>query len=104
LSGNSKGPYSSIVAEAHRVLDHLEAIRAKASLALRARNSAASVQDFYLARIGVWDEHDDILELEFQPVDRPVLERDLRVYWPGEDELGDHHIVFRAQRFEYGEG
>jgi hypothetical protein len=103
LSGSPKGPYAAIVAQVHRVLDHLEAITAKASLPLRERNSAASMQDFYLFRIGVWDEHDDILELELQPVDQPVLETDLTVYWPGEDELADHHIVFRARRFDYGE-
>lgn len=97
LSGDSRAPFASLVAEVHRALDHLEKIAAKANRELGQRAGAPSFADFYLARVSDWDEHDNILELVLLPIAQAVLDRDLTIFWPGDDELGDHHVVFRAR-------
>ncbi len=96
LSGDSRGPYSGLLAQTHRVLDALETIGDKANALLRDCGDSCSFRDFYLARIVDWDQHDDILELEFLPIDGSMTVSELRIYWPDEDELANHHVVLRA--------
>ncbi len=98
LSGDSRGPYSGLLAQTYRVLDALDAIGDKANAWLVGCGDRGSFRDFYLSRISDWDQHDEILELEFLPVDESIsIGSDRRIYWPGEDEFINHHVVLRAR-------
>lgn len=97
LSGDSRGPYSGLLAQTHRVLDALEAIGDKANARLRNCGDSGSFRDFYLSGISDWDQHDEILELEFLPVDGSrLIGSDRTIDWPDEDEFTNHHVVLRA--------
>ena len=98
LSGDLKSPDRELLEELHRVVRGLARIETKADLELRKLNERASFRNFYLSSIGDWERHDSILQLEFVPVDRSVLDHDLVVDWPIRDGAADgqHRLQFRA--------
>ncbi|MDQ3364028.1 MAG: hypothetical protein M3680_01170 [Myxococcota bacterium] len=100
LSGDSRGPYAGLLAQTHRVLDALGAIGDKADARLRDHGDSGSFRDFYLSAIFDWDQHDEILELEFRPLDPSCISMnsDRMLCWPDDDELMNHHVVLRAER------
>lgn len=95
LSGSTTGPANHLVAASHRVLDDFAGIATKANAALSRRGAACSFEDFDLVSVGDWDEVDEILQLELVPRGDSGLQTDLTIYWPADDELSDHHVVFR---------
>lgn len=99
LSGDSRGPYAGLLAQTHRVLDALGAIGDKADALLRDRGDRGSFHDFYLSAIFDWDQVDEIIELEFRPLDASILliNSDRTICWPEDDELMNHHVVLRAE-------
>lgn len=95
LSGCTTGPADHLVEATHRVLDDFAGIATKSNAALSRKSAAVSFEDFDLVSIGDWDEVDGILQLELVPRGHSGLQTDLTIYWPGDDELSDHHVVFR---------
>ena len=95
LSGTTAGPANHLVEATDRVLDDLAEIATKASAALARRGAAGSFDDFDLVSISDWDEVDGILQLALVPRGDSGLLTDLRIYWPADDQLSDHHVVFR---------
>lgn len=96
LSGDGQGPVRDLVVHIHRVMDDLARIAEKANRALSSRGAAGSFGDFDLVSVGDWDQVDEILQLDLVPRGASVLDADLTIYWPGDDELADHHVVLRA--------
>ncbi len=95
LSGNEEGPWQGLLEASAMVIDHLDAIESHANTALAQRNIPATFADFRLTCISDWNEPDDILQLEFVPLGEPKLDDSLEFYWPGDDCLMNHHLVFR---------
>lgn len=98
VSGSPAGPDPHLLAAIYRVLDELESIAVKANERLERIAPGATLKDFYLSRIGDWEQVDEILQVELRPRGESVLQDDVTIYWPGDDELSNHHLVLRAVR------
>jgi hypothetical protein len=81
----------------NRVLDGLESISERADAELKKTAEGRSITEFYLSSISIWDEADQLLQLEFSPLDQPTSDDfvDLEFYWPEDDEFTNHHIKIR---------
>lgn len=104
LSGDSAQPYASLLAETHRVLDHLASLTRAAAVELAKSAARGSIEQLYFSDLGDWDEHDDVLQLELSPVAEPILVTDVRFEWSCGGPK--HLVVLRANdgpRIEQGQ-
>lgn len=94
--GDPQGPRADLLALLHRVLDGLEEIELDVNRAIERQGARGSLANFHLHSIGVWDEVDDVLQLDFHPIGTPILEREVELHWPDDSPNGGHRIVLRG--------
>jgi hypothetical protein len=97
LGGDSAAPRQGLRDKLYQLLDALEKISEHADRKLRERVEARSISEFYLSSISVWDEADELFQLEFSPRKQAATKSffELEFYWPENDEFTNHHIVIR---------
>lgn len=89
LSGDLAGPYARDLEMLYQILDELVAITTMAELEIEKRGSRASLADFHLQSVSVWDDVDDIFQVDFVPVCEPTLASEVEFLWH------EHRVLLR---------
>ncbi len=94
LGGSPEGPHGYLLRQICDILDSFEQVLQRVSVELRERGA---IEQFYLSTISVWDEVDEIIELQFSPIEQPTSKDyiDIVFCWPEDDEFLNHRIRVR---------